>query len=381
MATLATPGPARSAFFGATCVDVILETPFYPAEDSEARISALGRSTGGNATNSACVCAQLCTSLPKLILSGRLSAPIPITDLVSVVPDPARDNETRWAIASLAETGVGTNHLIVLPRADGLPISYIVLTPGSRTIFHSRGIPEMDSDAAEAAMLSLRALGGDAPLQWLHFEGRALDATAAAMRLAIAAPPLSCRIVSVELEKRRPDGDVESLLPLADVVFVGHEYSTTVLGVADAPAALRALAPRCRPGALLIATWGGEGAYAWADWLPSSEPLHAPSVTPSTGLVDTIGAGDSFVAAVVAAGLLRPSAAWLRHAVERRYHETRAEPPATAQSHLLEGSLRAWLGWACLVAGLKCGQKGLRLEKAALAAIAEALPEEQDSCE
>lgn len=356
---------SRGVFFGATCLDIVLSVPLYPTEDAEVRINSIERATGGNATNSACVCAQLCSHL------AVASVP-PVVELVSVVPDPLRDDDTRWTVASLSSSGVGTSFLSVLAQSSGLPVSYIALTPGSRTIFHSRGIPEMDALTAEKTALAL-CTGSRAPglIQWLHFEGRAVDATAAAMRRALASEAPS--VISLELEKARADGDLETaLVPLADIIFVGREYATSVLHCADASAALSALAEKSRTHALLVATWGAEGVFARADWAGPTV-MHVSAHHPDGGVIDTIGAGDSFVGAAVAWALLRPASKWLRLLIASRV-QSRPDVLSAAgmQDYRLE--LRAWLSFACLVAGLKCGQKGLSLSIAALTRIAELQP-------
>jgi ketohexokinase len=358
---------SRAAFFGATCLDVVLRVPHYPSEDTEVRVQTIERATGGNATNAARVCAQLCAHI-------SVSEPCAV-DLVSVIPDPTVDDDTRWTMTSLAAACVGTRYMSVLPLSSGLPISYIALTAGSRTIFHSRGIPELDRAAAERAVSALCAEAGPHQLLWLHFEGRAIEATAAALRLAASSSCDETRnwVLSVELEKPRSDGDVETLLPLVDVVFVGREYATTALHCTDAIAAITNLTAKVRRGALIVATWGEDGAYAWvADGLTATcSPLHVPAHVPPSGIVDTIGAGDSFIAAAVAGALLAPCSPWLRRVIDSRKSTPSEEPAPRCEGHDdTPRALQAWLEWACLVAGLKCGQSGLHLDGAALDAIA-----------
>ncbi|XP_009997789.1 PREDICTED: ketohexokinase [Chaetura pelagica] len=89
------------------------------------------------------------------------------------------------------------------------------------------------------------------------------------------------------------------------------------------PEALRGLRSRVRPGATLICAWAEEGADAVG---PNGELLHSDAFPPET-LVDTLGAGDTFNAAVIFA--------------------------------LSEGkSLQDALTFGCQIAGRKCGIQG-----------------------
>jgi sugar/nucleoside kinase (ribokinase family) len=84
---------------------------------------------------------------------------------------------------------------------------------------------------------------------------------------------------------------------------------------------------------------------------------HAPARAPAGGVVvDTLGAGDVFIAAFVAYGVRAPAVAAFVHGV-------RAGAPAPID----EAALSAWLAFACGVAGDKVGVDGLRLPDAVVA--------------
>ena len=251
-------------FIGAACLDIILRVQAYPKEDAEARVSDVCRAAGGNATNAAMVCAQL---LRAYIGDARCGV-----HLVAPVSDPALDGDSAALVAAVRRAGVCAAGGLVAVAPAGLPTSYIALAPASRTILHARTIRELVDGEAAAALSCTACCAGGAGYAWVHAEGRALDATAkafAAARLNADGAGELRPVLSLELEKARPDGDVEALVPLADVVFVSREYACGVRSLADAPAAIAhvlaaAAAAGAAPPALIVAPWGAAGAWAAA---------------------------------------------------------------------------------------------------------------------
>ncbi|KFO53828.1 Ketohexokinase, partial [Corvus brachyrhynchos] len=160
--------------------------------------------------------------------------------------------------------------------------------------------------------------------KWIHFEARnAAEQGAMLERVErhnrAAAPGRRVRI-SVELEKPR-----EELLPLmgrGHVVFISKDLARH-FGYQSAPEALRGLRGHIQPGATLICAWAEEGADAMG---PDGELVHSDAFPPET-LVDTLGAGGTFNAAVIFA--------------------------------LAEGrTLQDALTFGCQIAGRKCGIQG-----------------------
>ncbi|XP_040454833.1 ketohexokinase isoform X5 [Falco naumanni] len=77
-------------------------------------------------------------------------------------------------------------------------------------------------------------------------------------------------------------------------VFISKDVARH-FGYQSAPEALQGLHSRIQPGATLICAWAEEGADAIG---PSGELVHSDAFPPET-LVDTLGAGDTFNAAVI----------------------------------------------------------------------------------
>lgn len=242
---------------GVATLDIVNHVERYPEEDSEVRALAQSQRMGGNAANSAVVLAQLGV---QAYWVGNLSESTPIVD------------------QSFARHGVDAS-LAVRIRGGVMPTSYILLSEanGSRSIVHFRDLPEYSAE--RFLELDLRSF------DWVHFEGRAIDQLVPMLRRARGMCGLP---VSLEVEKPR-DG-IEGLFEQADLLLFSRAYAQAQ-GFADAPALLRSL-PQ---GLLATCTWGEQGAWAVDH---DGRILHA-AATPLDSVVDTLGAGDVFNAAMV----------------------------------------------------------------------------------
>jgi ketohexokinase len=242
---------------GVATLDIVNRVARYPAEDSEVRALAQSRRMGGNAANTASVIAQLGAQASWV---GNLAQPAEVVE------------------RGFARYGVDISLATRIPGAT-MPTSYILLSDasGSRSIVHFRDLPEYR--AADFQQLDLRGF------DWVHFEGRAIEQLVPMVRHARGVCGLP---VSVEVEKPR-DG-IEALFEQADLLLFSSDYARAK-GFRDAPALLRSL-PR---GILATCTWGAGGAWAIDH---HGRLLHAQA-PPLRSVVDTIGAGDVFNAALV----------------------------------------------------------------------------------
>lgn len=277
---------------GIATLDIVNTVDEYPAEDAELRARAQRVSRGGNATNTLAVLSQL---------GHRASwAGVWVEE-----PDAQR------ILEDLEYHGIDLSRCRRLETGK-LPTSYITLNArnGSRTIVHYRDLPEFGAD-------DFRRIGL-AGFDWLHFEGRNITETAAMLAHARDVAPHIPR--SLEVEKPRPG--IEALFGLADVLLFSPGYARSR---ACSPESLLQAVRRDHPRADLFCTAGAAGAMA----LDRGGVLHRSRAFPPRQVLDTLGAGDCFNAAVIDGYLRRLSVAGL-------------------------------LGRACRVAGLKVGQEGLR---------------------
>lgn len=268
---------------GIATLDIINSVSHYPREDEELRASSSQVTAGGNALNTARVLAG----------QGHRS---------ELLAQLAYDAGSEQILKILDEEGIAHNHC---PRSAGTtPTSYITLntSSGSRTIIHYRDLPELN--VAHFRSISLEAF------DWLHFEGRNTLETVKMLRHA--RQRLFDQPISIEIEK--PREAIQSIFPMADVLIFSQAYAVAH-GYDDGPHFLTSIRPLA-PQATLVCAWGEDGAWALARGERTlDKTLHSPARTP-TQVVDTLGAGDTFNAGLIASlatGRLLEEA--LQHAV------------------------------------------------------------------
>lgn len=275
--------PRRILGVGVATVDVVNRVAAYPAEDAEVRALANATRRGGNCANTLAVLADLGH---HCAFAGTLAA------------------DAGGALISTDLGGRGVD-LTAVRRIAGAatPTSWITISAatGSRTIVHYRNLPEYD--AGDFAGIEL------APLVWAHFEGRNVPATRLMLdRVRRERPDLP---LSLELEKPRPGIDALLRFHPSDTcrdsgprVLILARAFAAARGADDPAAFLRTMA-RVSDAELLVAPWGAAGAWGLAR---GGAVVHAPAAPPAE-LVDTLGAGDVFNAALIdglLAGLALP---------------------------------------------------------------------------
>lgn len=282
---------SRILAVGIATLDIVSEVDAHPGEDDEVRALARRIQCGGNAANTLIVLAQL----------GHRCA------LAATLADHPCTAPLREA---LARHRIDTSPCVTVPGALP-PVSCVTLNRrrGGRSIVHHRALREYTWEDFRGVDLD----GWD----WLHFEGRNVEALAHMLDRARRAGAR----VSLELEKPRPG--LDALVPRADVLLCSRRYALAA-GRRRPEDFLAALAPRLAPGARAYLAWGEAGAWACS---AGGGILHAPAWRPPR-VVDSLGAGDCFNAGVIHGEL------------------TGRAPEAVLRD-------------ACRLAGRKCGQAGL----------------------
>ncbi|XP_034722300.1 ketohexokinase isoform X1 [Etheostoma cragini] len=329
---------------GLVCLDIINVVDKYPEEDTDTRCLSQRWQRGGNASN-------CCTVLSLLGASSAFMgslAPGPVADFiledfqkfhidVSLVSEHAQCFLPASVVVSSISTGSRTilhmNSFImadfsqraidvagVVWQAEGqTPSACCVVCPssGSRTVVLSdTNLPDVTVEDFSRIDLG--------QFSWIHWEGRNAEEQVKMIQqvgMYNSMLPQQQKItVSVEIEKTRET--LNQLFPHGDLVFVSKDVARH-LGFLSAEAAVRGLYSRVKPGAVLICAWAEKGADALG---PDGLVLHSDAFPPET-LVDTLGAGDTFNAAVI----------------------------FTLSNG---GSLQEALSFGCQVAGRKCGFHG-----------------------
>lgn len=250
---------------GVSTLDIINQVSAYPAEDSEVRALSQMIRTGGNATNTAIVLQQL--GLQTSLLVNR-----------------ADDDAARLISTQLQARQINTC-LCPTQSSSSTPTSYITLNQfnGSRTIVHHRDLDELDSHY----FLSLDLRHFD----WLHFEARNCVQMISMLKHA-----KSFNIpVSIELEKPR-DG-IDDVMSFADVLLVSRPFAES-RGFNSATSCLDYFSSLF-PNKIISCTWGDQGA-----WLYKNSTIIHQAATPLITIVESLGAGDTFNAGLIAS-LLR----------------------------------------------------------------------------
>jgi len=274
---------------GVATLDVVNQVERYPDEDAEVRAIGQRVNRGGNAANTLVVLSQL----------GHL---------VGWAGTLAGDAGGDRIVVDLQRHGVNLQHVRRYPDGS-TPTSYVTLSraSGSRTIVHYRQLPEYDAGSFAAIPIE--------NFDWIHFEGRNIPEL---VKMISSLPPgYPC---SLEVEKPRPG--IEGLFIGPRLLLFSRHYARAQ-GFDQAAAFLRSLQDGLPPGSLAVCAWGEQGAWGAAN---SGDVVHSPAVPPAR-VVDTLGAGDVFNAAVI--------------------------------DRVLQGApLERILEAACRLAGRKCGQRG-----------------------
>ena len=241
----------------------------------------------------------------------------------------------------LADEGVSTAYAIATDRPTTLSLVGL----------DTHGVPAYqfyDNGSADTGVIEadLPDLGPE--VSGLHLGSYSLAAVPVADAFAALAARHRDRFISVDPNVRptvEPDMDVwrerlAVLFPLADVVKISTEDLELLRpGISAEALAADLTAQGVR---LVVVTDGGEAAAGW-----TSGGLHATAKPPKVTVVDTVGAGDTFQAALLARLLRTPGG------------------PQAALAELDGDRLAAILGYAARAAAITCSRRGADLPRAA----------------
>ncbi|KLU88370.1 hypothetical protein MAPG_07357 [Magnaporthiopsis poae ATCC 64411] len=308
---------------GVCYLDTILSVPHFPEEDSKLRATSSQVRRGGNCGNTLEVLQQLLRGGGGN--SSKAGTVQPQLHLLSPLPD-ASSPAAAQILNSFQQSGSGggddgcsgVGSELCLHRAGvALPASsYIIRSEatGSRTIVNQMPLAEMTEDefagavAAFAAASNSRKAAED-DKSWWHFEGRIPETTLWCIRHLRRVLPSAT--VSVEVEKPGREG-LSELAAEADVVFYSKSWAEASQTFEFPPLPPPPLADHERfegvvgmhvcggVASRFFVTWGAEGASAFSTHGQEYRFCAVKDVAAGDyEVVDTIGAGDTFIAGVI----------------------------------------------------------------------------------
>lgn len=253
---------------GIVTLDIVNTVDGYPEEDDEVRAISQRTSRGGNVTNTLVTLSQLghqCT------WAGSIAEDAAST---SVRQDLARCGVAMEAVQSVASAS--------------LPTSYITLNKqnGSRTIVHYRNLEEYDYEAFKSIEIDA--------YDWIHFEGRNIPELT---RMMSDLKNRGFEDFSLEVEK--PRKGIEKLFQLPGLIMFSRNYvKETQQG------SVRHFFENLRQQGVtapVFCAWGKAGGWAMDE---HGQIAQRPAWQP-VNVIDTLGAGDVFNAAVIDGWLKR----------------------------------------------------------------------------
>ncbi|KAJ4968740.1 hypothetical protein NE237_015441 [Protea cynaroides] len=304
---------------GGVCVDFLAAVSAYPKPDTKIRCSSLKIEGGGNCGN-ALTCAARLGLNPKMI---------------SKVAD---DFHGRALMEELNSDGVDTFYF-VLSKEGNTPLNYIIVDSqtNTRTCIISHGNPPMAPHELSQEIL-LSALDGS---KLVYLDGR-LHETALAV-----AQEASCRKIPILIDAERQTEGLDNLLNLADYVVCSTKFPEAWTKAPSIPSALVSMLVRLPNIKFVIVTLGEDGCIMLdrrVEEIPELEEMDVDSVIgilrqkidgrnaiptcipsqsvmrlkadgigmvngrllvgttekiPASELVDTTGAGDAFIGAIL----------------------------------------------------------------------------------
>jgi fructokinase len=266
----------------------------------------------------------------------------------------ARLGQPSGLLTGLSNDLLGERLARVL-RDEGVSTAYAIPTDRPTTLslvgLDAAGVPAYqfyDNGSADTGVTpdDLPEIGAE--VAGLHFGSYSIAAAPVGDAFAALAAAHHDRFISLDPNVRptvEPDMEVwrarlAALLPHADLVKISAEDLALLRPGQGAEAFAAEFTGR--GVRLVVVTDGGEAAMGW-----TATGLHAMARPPRVVVVDTVGAGDTFQAALLARLLAGPAG------------------PGAALDALDAAGLAALLGYAARAAAITCSRRGADLPRAA----------------
>jgi len=272
---------------GLVCVDQVTIVKEYPKEDTDQRSLGQYKVRGGNASNNCTVLSELGFNPTFLgTFSGTKESASKGID-ISLEPHAEDSSETQFILRDFARLGIHVSNCCPKYPEFGCSMSVILLNSqnGKRTIINTNsGLPELTLADFERVDLS--------EFDWVHLEGRRTY-------LPILQYLARERKVSFSVEVEKVGRGLEKFIPHADLVFISKDVAKAH-GLNSKEEAVAHFVKQVRVGGAVVVPWGSSGACAAIRTINEDDmEVYSSSSYPPQKVVDTIGAGDTFIATVV----------------------------------------------------------------------------------
>ncbi|CAG8441462.1 1447_t:CDS:2 [Diversispora eburnea] len=256
--------------------DTILYVDKFPPEDGKQRAQCVEKRRGGNAGNTLAVLSQF-----------------PLVN-ANFMASMASKEASTFIIQDFDAHNIKTSTCIFRPNATHAPVAYIIQaeSTSSRTIINYNSIDELTFDEFKRKFDTV--CNEEIPFNWIHFEGRNAAEETKMIDYIDTMAWRKNTIISVELEKPYRKG-LENLMQRADVLFFSKVFAEGK-GYDHASDFLQVMSPFCKDTAHLFCTWGNSGAMCFYNPI---QKLYSSSALPIPSVVDSVGAGDTFIAGAI----------------------------------------------------------------------------------
>ncbi|KAH8259351.1 hypothetical protein KR026_002955 [Drosophila bipectinata] len=261
---------------GNTVIDFVTISQSYPKEDTDRRCLDGFWQRGGNASN---VCTVLRALGSKVDFFGMLSKSVAF----------------RALLEDLRKREIGTNHCPETEKDP--PFSSIILAQdsGTRTIIHcNKNYPEPTFE--DFSKIDLSQYG------WVHFEARNPKEVSKMIQSIREHNKKTGQKITISLDfETRYDQNLELCQP-CDIVVFSKELAAQK-GWESAQETVEGLAADISGNGekrVIICPWGSQGAVC----LDAAGDFHSIAAYKPEKIVDTLGAGDTFMAGLIYASFV-----------------------------------------------------------------------------
>ncbi|KAF7987195.1 hypothetical protein HCN44_010863 [Aphidius gifuensis] len=262
---------------GLVCIDIVQTVKNFPEEDSDSRCS-------GNASNDCTVLSLLGSQCEFL---GTLTG----------------GHHLAFLQDDMEKYNINYSHCPRLKNPSCLiPTVILSLNSGTRTILHHNpNLPELSFDDFKKIKFD--------DYSWIYFEGRNISNVLTMIQYiedynksCLTFENSDCSKITISVELEKPNSELLDLLAYADVVFLAKDFAQS-RGCNNMSETLRSITRDVKSGdlrniffflATIICAWGDRGTMTKTP----DGIIQSPAFSPFK-IVDSLGAGDTFIAAVI----------------------------------------------------------------------------------